>query len=116
MLHHVRFGSKADMCSALADNLLSATSGHPPSVNYFASQIAAGEKFPSLAFGFKPPYPTILKHHLPVPKCVKLSVEGSVYTVVICFDFEHDESVSDQKGAHPIVCEGLTVNEPALKK
>ena len=58
---------------------------------YFARQIAAGEKFPSLAFGFKPLDPTILKHHLPVPKCVKLTVEGIVYSVVICFDFGHDD-------------------------
>jgi hypothetical protein len=31
----------------------------------FAGQIAAGEIFPSLAFGFEPLDPTVLKHHPP---------------------------------------------------
>jgi hypothetical protein len=60
-------------------------------MNDLSRQIAAGEKFPSLAFGFKPLDPTILKHHLLVPKCVKLAVEGSVYSVVISFYFGHDD-------------------------
>jgi hypothetical protein len=58
---------------------------------YFARQVTADEKFPSLTFGFKPFDPTILKNHLPVPKCMKLTVEGSIYSVVICFDFAHDD-------------------------
>jgi len=33
----------------------------------FASGIAPGEKFPSLALGFKPLDPTVLIRHLPVP-------------------------------------------------
>jgi hypothetical protein len=60
-------------------------------MNDLSLQIAADEKFPSLAFGFKPLDPTILKHHLPVLKCVKLAVEGSVYSVVICFYFGYDD-------------------------
>ena len=40
----------------------------------FASRIAAGEKFLSLVFGFKPLDPTVLKHYPPVPKYVKLSI------------------------------------------
>jgi hypothetical protein len=60
-------------------------------MQYFACQIAAGKKFPSLAFGFKPLDATILIHHLPVPKSVKLTVQGRVYSVVVCFDFGHDD-------------------------
>jgi hypothetical protein len=40
----------------------------------FACQIAAGEKFPSLAFGFEPLHSTVLVHHSLVPKGVKLAV------------------------------------------
>jgi hypothetical protein len=40
----------------------------------FARRIAAGEKFPSLAFGFKPFDPTILKYHPAAPECVKYSI------------------------------------------
>jgi len=34
----------------------------------FASRIAAAEKFPSLAFSFKPLDPTFLINHLPAPE------------------------------------------------
>jgi hypothetical protein len=40
----------------------------------FACQIAAGEKFPSLVFGFEPLHSTVLVHHSLVPKGVKLAV------------------------------------------
>ena len=40
----------------------------------FACQITAGEKFPSLAFGFEPLYSTVLVHHSLVPKGAKLAV------------------------------------------
>jgi hypothetical protein len=36
--------------------------------------IAAGKKFPSLPFGFKPFDPTVLVRHLPVPECVKRAI------------------------------------------
>jgi hypothetical protein len=83
---------------------------------YFARQIAAGEKFPRLAFGFKPFDPTILKHHLPVPKCVKLTVEGSVYSVVICFDFSHGDSLRSCAEVFATTMPRADVNEAADKE
>jgi len=44
------------------------------SMYYFSSRIAAGEKFPSGVFGFKPLYPTVLVRHLPMPKSAKSAV------------------------------------------
>jgi hypothetical protein len=44
------------------------------SVYDFASLITAGEKLPSLAFGFKPFDTTVLEHYPPVPECVKHSI------------------------------------------
>ena len=40
----------------------------------FASGIAPGEKFPSLALGFKPLDPTVLVHHLLAPECLKHTI------------------------------------------
>ena len=40
----------------------------------FASRIAAAEKFPSLAFSFKPLDPTILINYLPAPEREKRAV------------------------------------------
>jgi hypothetical protein len=44
------------------------------SMYYFARHIAAGEIFPSLAFGFEPLDPTVLIRHLPVPECAKRTI------------------------------------------
>ena len=53
----------------------------------FASHITAGEKLPSLAFGFKPFDTTVLKHYPPVPECVKLAVGCGIYSVIRIFVF-----------------------------
>jgi len=57
-------------------NVYAAISAKPVSSSMydFAYQIAAGEKFPSLAFGFEPLHSTILVYHSLVPKGVKLAV------------------------------------------
>ena len=44
------------------------------SMNDFARRIAAGEKFPSLPFGFEPFDPTVLVGHLPMPESVKRAI------------------------------------------
>jgi hypothetical protein len=81
----------------------------------FACQIAAGEKFPSLAFDFKPLDPTVLKHHLPMPKCVKLTFEGSVYSVVICFDFGHRDSLGSCAAVFATTMPATEINNQRLK-
>ena len=53
----------------------------------FVSLITAGEKLPSLAFGFKPFDTTVLKHYPPVPECVKLAVGCGIYSVIRIFVF-----------------------------
>jgi hypothetical protein len=51
----------------------------------FASHVAAGEKLPSLAFVFKSFDATVIKHHTPVPECVKLAVGCGIYSVIRIF-------------------------------
>jgi hypothetical protein len=53
----------------------------------FARQIAAGEIFPSLVFGFEPLDPAVLKYHPPMPECVKHAIGCAVYRVARIFDF-----------------------------
>jgi hypothetical protein len=53
----------------------------------FASHITAGEKLPSLAFGFKSFDTTVLKHRPSVPESVKLAVGCGIYSVVGIFIF-----------------------------
>jgi len=60
----------------------------------FACRIAAGEKFPSLAFGFEPLHSTVLVHHSSVPKSVKLAVVCGVYSVTWFLNLvSHDDVV-----------------------
>jgi hypothetical protein len=51
----------------------------------FASRIAAGEKFPSLALGFKPLDPAVFKHHAPMPECMKSATDRWVYSITGIF-------------------------------
>lgn len=72
----------------------------------FVCQITAGEKFPSFAFGFKPFDPTIFKYHLSVPKCMKRTVEGSVYSVCRIFNFASHVPVSNKFNTKEMTPEG----------
>jgi hypothetical protein len=57
----------------------------------FACQIAAGEIFPSLAFGFEPLHPTVLIRNSPMPECAKRAIRCAVYSVTLDIDFgNHD--------------------------
>src|SRR5450631_1540351 len=60
---------------------------HLNSVNDFASYIAEGEKFPSIALSFKPLCPTVLIGHMTVPKRVKFTLACWVYSVIWVIDF-----------------------------
>jgi len=60
----------------------------------FACQIAAGEKFPSLVFGFEPLHSTVFVHNSLVPKGVKFAVVCWVYSVILVLNLvSHDDVV-----------------------
>jgi hypothetical protein len=51
----------------------------------FARRIAAGEKFPSRAFGIEPFDPAILVGHLPMPERAKRAIHRAVHSVGLSF-------------------------------